>query len=358
MSSGKRKAAAETLQSSKKALTNVNADICQFLNELAEHEKNVTRHIHKHNAYRKASRAIAAHPARITSGKDAQALPGVGQKIGTKIDEFLTTGKLKKLEAIQADPTAQAIQLIAGVVGFGPAAARKYVDQGITTLEELEKQPDLTATQRIGLKYYKDLEERIPREEVDCLKEQAFAIIHKVDPQLTAEVCGSYRRGASSSGDIDILMTHPEFTSDQKDSKGKITTPRFANLLTKIVTAMEKAKFVTASLSCGQTKFMGVCCAQSTTLSAADSTVAKKHRRIDIRFWPADQYPLALLYFTGSDELNKEMRRKAIEMNFHLNEYMIRPMGEKGQMGEALPVTCEKDVFDYLDMKYLEPFER
>eukprot|EP00043_Microstomoeca_roanoka_P012924 m.125682 g.125682 ORF g.125682 m.125682 type:complete len:119 (+) comp15626_c6_seq1:862-1218(+) len=87
-------------------------------------------------------------------------------------------------------------------------------------------------------------------------------------------------------------MTHPEFTSDQKDSKGKITTPRFANLLTKIVTAMEKAKFVTASLSCGQTKFMGVCCAQSTTLSAADSTVAKKHRRIDIRFWPADQVSL------------------------------------------------------------------
>ena len=33
-------------------------------------------------------------------------------------------------------------------------------------------------------------------------------------------------------------------------------------------------------------------------------------------------------------------------------------MGETGVPGDALPVTCERDVFDYLDMKYLEPAER
>ena len=37
-----------------------NAAICSFLNELADYERNVSRHIHKYNAYRKASRAIAA----------------------------------------------------------------------------------------------------------------------------------------------------------------------------------------------------------------------------------------------------------------------------------------------------------
>ncbi|EGD82857.1 DNA polymerase beta, variant [Salpingoeca rosetta] len=242
---------------------------------------------------------------------------------------------------------------IASVVGFGPAAARKFVDQGVTTLEELAKQSGLTSTQRIGLKHHHDFEERIPRDEVDRLRKQAFAIISEVDPKLTAEVCGSYRRGASSSGDIDILMTHPEFTSEHKDEKGKITKPRFAGLLAKVVAAMQKHKFVTDSLSCGQTKFMGVCRDRE-----APKAGEGKYRRIDVRFWPADQYPLALLYFTGSDELNKDMRRKAIDLGFHLNEYAIRPMGEKGTMGDALPVTCEKDVFDYLDMKYLEPSER
>lgn len=35
----------------------------------------------------------------------------MGEKIAKKIDEFLQTGKLKKLEDIKKDPTAQAIQL-------------------------------------------------------------------------------------------------------------------------------------------------------------------------------------------------------------------------------------------------------
>ena len=52
------------------------------------------------------------------------------------------------------------------------------------------------------------------------------------------------------------------------------------------------------------------------------------------------------------------MRRKAIELGFHLSEYCIQPVGEGGVHGAALPVTCERDVFDYLDMPYLEPDKR
>lgn len=43
------------------------------------------------------------------------------------------------------------------------------------------------------------------------------AEILDLDPDYIATICGSYRRGAASSGDIDILLTHPEFTS--KDEK-------------------------------------------------------------------------------------------------------------------------------------------
>ena len=41
--------------------------------------------------------------------------------------------------------------------------------------------------------------------------------VEKLDEEYDAEICGSFRRGAASSGDIDILLTHPSFTS--KDSK-------------------------------------------------------------------------------------------------------------------------------------------
>ena len=40
---------------------------------------------------------------RVKSGKDAMKLPGIGKKIGEKIDELFTTGKLNKIEIIEGD---------------------------------------------------------------------------------------------------------------------------------------------------------------------------------------------------------------------------------------------------------------
>lgn len=71
----------------------------------------------------------------------------------------------------------------------------------------------LTATQQVGLKYYKEFSKRIPRTEMDRLREQAMTCAHAVCPTARAEVCGSYRRGAESSGDIDILLTIPGTTA-------------------------------------------------------------------------------------------------------------------------------------------------
>lgn len=55
------------------------------------------------------------------------------------------------------------------------------------------------------------------------------------------------------------------------------------------------------------------------------------YRRIDIRIIPHDQYYCALLYFTGSDAFNRDMRTVALEKGFTLNEYSIRPLGSTGE---------------------------
>jgi len=67
---------------------------------LADYEKNVARNIYKSNAYRKAASALAKHGKRIKSGEEAQKLDGIGDKISKKINEFLETGKLKKLDNV------------------------------------------------------------------------------------------------------------------------------------------------------------------------------------------------------------------------------------------------------------------
>uniref|UniRef100_A0A914VLV9 DNA polymerase n=1 Tax=Plectus sambesii TaxID=2011161 RepID=A0A914VLV9_9BILA len=337
---GKRKAPSEDSSSNK------NKEICEMLMELADYEKNVTRQIHKHNAYRKAAASIMKHPQAITNGKEAAALPGIGKKISEKIDEFLTQGKLQKLEKIRADDTSVAMKQLVRVSGIGPAHAKKLVDDGITSIEDLRKHTDkLNHHQQIGLKYMEEFEERIPRAEMELLEAEAKKIIESVDNTVIATVCGSYRRGAKSSGDIDILITHPQFTTSDKSAK---------DILTKVVTAFDESGFLTDKLSHGDTKFMGVC-----LLKSEEGEPARIHHRIDVRLIPHDEYFCGLLYFTGSDEFNRQMRATALDKGYTLNEYCIRKLSsDKATPGEKLPVTSERDVFDYIGMEYKEPNER
>lgn len=132
---------------------NLNADFCEFLSELAEYEKNVSRNIHKYNAYRKAASVLATHNKRIQSGEEAKKLKGIGDKISKKINEFLQTGKLRKLENIHSDEKAQAISILTRVSGIGPVKAAELVKNGIKTIKDLEEHKDkLTHHQLIGLK--------------------------------------------------------------------------------------------------------------------------------------------------------------------------------------------------------------
>lgn len=324
--------------------TNPNKEFCDFLMELANYEKNVNRQMHKYNVYRKAAGVLAKNPTRIKSGAEAKALEGIGEKIAKKIQEFIDTGSLQKLEKIRANDTNVAITELAKVTGIGPAAAQKLVQEGITSIEELRKHPDkLNHHQQIGLRYYEDFEKRIPRDEMLKLQDIAFGVIQKIDTEYTAKVCGSFRRGAESSGDIDILLTHTSFTS--KDSKKP-------EILKNVVTSLEKINFITDRLSLGDSKFMGVCKLQD------EGETKNTYRRIDIRLIPHDQYFCALLYFTGSDVFNKNMRAHALEDGFTLNEYSLRPVGSTGVPGEPLPITSEEDIFDYLGMEFKKPSDR
>lgn len=50
-----------------------------------------------------------------------------------------------------------------------------------------------------------------------------------------------------------------------------------------------------------------------------------------LRLIPKDQYYCGVLYFTGSDIFNKNMRAHALEKGFTINEYTIRPLGVTGE---------------------------
>ncbi|KAM9823459.1 DNA polymerase beta [Syngnathus typhle] len=324
----------------------LNEGITDFLVELANYEKNVNRAIHKYNAYRKAASTIAKYPQKIKNGEEAKKLDGVGAKIAEKIDEYLQTGTLRKLEKIRNDDTSSSINFLTRVTGIGPAAARKFFEEGVKSLEDLKNiEHKLNHHQQIGLKYFEEFEKRIPRAEMEKMEALILEELTKINGDYIGTICGSYRRGATSSGDIDILLTHPDFTSQ---------TEKQPKLLHAVVEHLESVGFVTDTLSKGDSKFMGVCQLQK----GDEDEEEYLHRRIDIRLIPKDQYYCGVLYFTGSDIFNKNMRTHALEKGFTLNEYTIRPLGVTGVAGEPLLVESEKDIFDYIHYKYKEPKDR
>ncbi|XP_017762148.1 PREDICTED: DNA polymerase beta-like [Eufriesea mexicana] len=324
---------------------NPNQDLCDFLMELANYERNVSKNIYKYNAYRKAAGTLSGLSERVKSGQEARKLPGIGEKIAKKIDEFLNTGKLQKLEDINKDENNIAINLLTRVSGIGPAKAKELIDAGIKTLNDLKKhQEKLNHHQKIGLKYFEDFEKRIPRKEIEQIEKLLKDTILNLSKEYIVTICGSYRRGKEESGDIDVLLTHPTLTSIEKDSKKKIS------VLKNVIESLEKKKFITDTISLGPTKFMGVCQA------LGDSK--KLFRRIDIRLVSYDQYYCAVLYFTGSDLFNKDMRAHALEKHYTLNEYTLKHLTSEGTPGEAEKITCEEDIFRILELPYKEPKDR
>jgi len=259
-----------------------------------------------------------------------------------KIQEILDTGNLRKLEQYRQDEKIQTLNLLCRVTGVGPATARKWIDSGVRTIEDLKNQK-LNHHQKIGVRYFEDFEKRIPRSEIDEMVEIVKAVIKGIDPDIKVKCCGSYRRGSPQSGDIDILVTHPKFDNREKDKHNSF------DIIKRVVDKLHKKKFVIDDISIGQHQYMGVCKLPTENASA---------RRIDIKLFPVESFYTALLHFTGSGEHNRQLSCLAINKGFKLSEYSLVPIGYTGVEGNPLPVLSEKDIYAMLGIPYRKPSER
>ena len=277
---------------------------------------------YRKRAYENAADAIRRHTIPITSGTQAQKeIKGIGKSIGAKIDEIIATGQLQFLTDRPEDKIekSKTTGLFEDIYGVGPVTAEQWYNRGLRTLEDLAKiYNEMTDSQKLGYYYYYQLKERIPRAEIDQVK----TIIDQWWQQVEYVIGGSYRRGEATSGDIDIIV------------KSNLSL----NMLIQSL-----GRLIIGTLSIGPTKYMGI-------LRLSDRHNA---RRIDIRLVDENAWPYALLYFTGSKQLNIEMRAKAQSLGLTMNEY-----GMVGPGGISYPAKTERDIFDYLRIPYLEPTQR
>jgi DNA polymerase/3'-5' exonuclease PolX len=210
------------------------------------------------------------------------------------------------------------------------------VAAGINSIADLRDNTDmLNDKQRLGLKYYDDIKKRIPRDEIEEFNKTFKKIFDKVAPNGSKfEVVGSYRRGAKTSGDIDIIITNDK---DNRDA--------FDNVLDQLL----KDNIITAVLSRGKTKSMTV----------VEIKKDGPKRRVDFLYSPPDEYAFALFYFTGSKIFNTVVRQKAVDLGYTLNEHGLSYF-TKGVKGKKVDkeFPTEESIMNFLDIKYKKPEER
>ena len=113
---------------------------------------------------------------------------------------------------------------------------------------------------------------------------------------------------------------------------------------TQLVNKLKELKMIKDPFSEGNTKWMGMV------------KIDKLHRRIDLMFIEENEYPFALLYFTGSQEFNEQFRMHARKKGYTLNEHGIKLLNSNKTVSNKF--TSEKDIFDFLDIDYITPENR
>lgn len=192
-------------------------------------------------AYATSTAALAAYPYQITSPREILALPGCDVKIANLFVEWVNNGRssIAAVDALANDPDLAVLQLFYEIWGVGATTAREfYYEKGWRDLDDIVEfgWKSLSRVQQIGVKYYDEFRDLIPRAEVEAIAATIHAHAVKVrDAGIQSMIVGGYRRGKEACGDVDVIVSHPD-------------EAQTLNLVEEIVTSLEQDGWITHTL--------------------------------------------------------------------------------------------------------------
>lgn len=289
----------------------------------------------------------------IQNSDQLQGIPHLGEGTRRRVQEILDTGDLTELHEKSSDKRIQEImdlyRELTSVTFIGDKTARILVKKHhVKSVKDLKKRilsGEIKVNPKIlmGLKYYGKLGGRIPRAEATEMLEFVKRIAWKIDPDLEMRICGSYRRGRPDSGDVDILVWHPEIRTKED------YLLRQPLILRELVEHLQETGLILDSMTDKNYSTKYLCFAR---------LPGHPIRRMDLVFTPANSLAASLLYFTGPDSLNVEMRNRAIKRNGSLSEHGLFLTDMKTGVTKNLNLNSERAIFRALGMEYLTPQER
>jgi len=296
----------------------------------------------KIRAYANAARAIETFGGNISNLQDEEALakiPGIGKSIADKIKELAATGSLKYLEELRGEFPAAILQLFS-ISGLGAKKIKALYDKlHISSIEQLREACETGRVAELPgfgettqAKICKAIEERAKHsgyfqfgeiaQEAETLKNDLAG--HP--DALQVDVAGSYRRRKEIVHDVDLVVATKK-----------------PDAITKFFVVHPLVESIIAQ---GPTK---------------SSVRLRSSVQCDLRVVSAAEYPFALAYFTGNKEHNIELRSRALQRGWTLNEYRLAPLPpnpttEKKRPAEKIPnVRDEADLYRAVDLDFIAP---
>jgi DNA polymerase (family 10) len=306
-----------------------NRAVARVLSDIADLLELKGENPFKIRAYRNAADTVG-HAAETVAALDEAALRswnGIGKDLAARIREIALTGDTSILRELLTEFPVTLLEVMR-LQGVGPkTVAVLYRDLRIKSLDDLAaaaKAGRIRSLKGMGAKkeqlILQAIEERqrvAGRHLLSRATETAEAIVAYLKTYASAAeivTVGSVRRGAETSGDLDILASGAE-----------------ASLADAFVAypAVERV------LARGGTKA---------------SVWLRSGMQADLRVVSSDQRGAAMQYFTGSKAHNIALRDRALDRGWKLNEYGLFDTNDQSIAG-----ATEEEIYRALGLTFIPP---
>ncbi len=284
----------------------------------------------KIRAYRNASRnlrELTEDVKDIAERGELSKIPGIGKDLAEKIREYVAHGKIKYYEELNQKVPRELVDLLA-IQGLGPKMLSKlFKELKVKKLADLEREIDgeeILKLHGVGKKKIEDIKRGI-----QIFKESKKRVNLGIALPIAEDIVNEVNKipGAEKAIFAGSLRRMRETIGDidilTQSDDGK-----------PVIESFTKMPFVKNVLVSGDTK---------------GSVILRNGTQVDLRVVGPESYGAALQYFTGSQAHNVKVRTIAVKKGLKINEYGLFH-GSKKIAGET-----EGDVYEKLGLPLIPP---
>lgn len=308
-----------------------------FILQTADEKKSEPSIIFKIRSYNKAANEIQNLSSEIGDiyKKDKQKgllkIPSIGKAIATKLEEYITTGKIHYYDELKEKLPVDISQFF-GLEGIGPKTIKTlYNNLGIKNIPDLEKAA-LEGKIR-SIPGFSQKKEELILKKIKFFRKsggrrligEVYPLVRRIEERLSgntgvkqAVAVGSFRRMKETIGDIDYLVS----VISEKDGN---------NIIDYFVNMPEVNEIIGRGSSKAFVKLN----------NGIDA---------DLLVVPEESFGAAMQYFTGSKEHGVAMRKIAISKGLRLNEW-----GVFDKQNHRVAGATEEEVYRVLGLEWIPP---